>query len=200
MATKDYVKRPRAANKKQAQKRKMQKQERPNWLKIVLALSVVGIFAYGLYQLQTSNTEDADIKQNSTQTDSIKKSLTDESSQPSTIINVQEELEKVDQSPLPELQDEEWDYIDSLPEFSVEVDATGPKLSKREFTMQCGSFKKSELAEKLRAQIALQGLESRTIQKGLWYAVVLGPYERKREAERHRHQLRSANINGCRIW
>jgi hypothetical protein len=208
MATKDYVKRPRANNKKQAQKRKAQGEERPNWLKIILALSVVGVFAYGLYQLQSAGVDDAGIANEiENPTDSAGDGSIELGDKVLSNVEIEQRnsaLEKVDLSPLPVLQEEDWEYIDSLPDFSVEVDATGPKVSDRPVIMQCGSFKTPENADEMRAMIALQGLESRMLtsegRNGLWYRVVLGPYERKREAERHRHQLRLANINGCKIW
>nr|WP_274620627.1 SPOR domain-containing protein [Colwellia maritima] len=34
----------------------------------------------------------------------------------------------------------------------------------------------------------------------IWYKVVLGPYERKRAAEKDKHKLRNNKINGCQIW
>ena len=70
--------------------------------------------------------------------------------------------------------------------------------------MQCGSFRKQSQAEELKATIAFQGLESQVLEsegsKGIWFRVVLGPYESKRDAERDRHALRSARINRCQIW
>jgi cell division protein FtsN len=35
---------------------------------------------------------------------------------------------------------------------------------------------------------------------GIWYKVILGPYENKRAAERNKHTLQNAKINGCQIW
>ena len=106
--------------------------------------------------------------------------------------------------PLPVLEEEDWEYIDALPEFSVEVDATGPIESDKVYSMQCGSFRTTERAEQLKAQIALQGLESRVLASGSidnrWYRVMLGPYQSKRNAQKDVHQLRSGGINGCKIW
>ena len=56
----------------------------------------------------------------------------------------------------------------------------------------------------MKALIAFQGLTAQVRQtqgtKGTWYKVVLGPYDTKRAAERERHALQRAGINGCQIW
>ena len=50
----------------------------------------------------------------------------------------------------------------------------------------------------------MAGLESQVRssegKNGLWYRVILGPYETKRAAERDRHKLQRAKIYGCAIW
>ena len=35
---------------------------------------------------------------------------------------------------------------------------------------------------------------------GRWYRVIIGPYQSKRLAEKQRHTLQRAKINGCKIW
>ena len=106
---------------------------------------------------------------------------------------------------LPPKPKEQWEYQDMLKNKQVEVDL--PKKSDkptRPYQMQCGSFRKQSQADALKAQIAFQGLEAfvRTVKgtSGEWHKVVLGPYPRKRKAERERHVLQRAGINGCKIW
>ncbi len=194
MASKDYVKRPRANNKNQATKRKTEAKTQPPWLRMLLSVLVVAAFVYGLYKLQAGGEADAPAATNG-EIESI-----DVTNQAAT--NDSDKLEKI--APLPVLGEEEWEYIDALPDFSVEVNATGPLESSKDYIMQCGSFRTQERAQELRAKIAFQGLEARILtsdgRNGLWYRVVLGPYEHKRAAERHRHQLRKGKINGCKIW
>lgn len=204
MSPKDYVKRPQA--KKPTRKRNARSPRATHntvmpWMKISVSLVAVGLFIFGLYRLQTidvtENTENSTgLGLQSNTADSDVDNL------PSSNANDSLELERL--SELPVLGDEEWAYIDSLPDYSVEVDATGPLTRDKDFIMQCGSFRTIDRAQTLRAKIAFQGLESRILasdgKNGLWYRVVLGPYERKRNAERHRHQLRNANVNGCKIW
>ena len=218
MATKDYVRRPQ---KKQA--KKTPKKNTP-WARILLAVLIVLAFVYGLFLLKTNEYTETDtsssqqstpsasddIEQNNSELEQASTSLEKVEDEPvpsdegssNEVTNNTQALEPL--KPLPVLEDEDWEYIDSLPEFSVEVDATGPLDSDREYIMQCGSFRTTQRAQELKAKLAFEGFESRIIQsdgsKGRWFRVVLGPYERKRTAEKDRHQIRRGNINGCKIW
>ncbi|MBY5993178.1 SPOR domain-containing protein [Ferrimonas balearica] len=108
-----------------------------------------------------------------------------------------------DPDPLPEKPQEDWEYIDVLPNSEVEVEVPEQE-SGGPFLMQCGSFRTDDQANAMRATIAFQGIESQVRRSegsnGVWYRVVLGPYERKRMAERDRHSLQKVGINGCQIW
>lgn len=107
--------------------------------------------------------------------------------------------------PLPKVPDEKWEYVKELENKEVEVDVPeredGPK---RPYKMQCASFRSEQQANAMKAKIAFAGLES-TIQQsegqsGIWYKVVLGPYDSKRDAEADRHRLQDMKINSCQIW
>lgn len=201
MPTKDYVRTP--------QKRKQTKKKKQTLpiFRIVLAIVLIVLFIFALYQL-SQNNESNNVSEVKPQSDDANMALeqTVDSADPSTVLLPEDNsaIEMAELPPLPVLDDEEWEYIDSLPEFSVEVDATGPIESDRQYIMQCGSFRTQERAEELRARVALQGKESRILtsngSKGLWYRVVLGPYDSKRLAEKERQEVRSGNINGCKIW
>lgn len=71
------------------------------------------------------------------------------------------------------------------------------------YNMPCGSFRDNSRAEELKANIALTGNNSNISSvkwKGeTWYRVQLGPYNRKREAERIRHRLQDNGIHDCKI-
>lgn len=185
MAHKDYVSR---GQKKRSAKKKAVAQPLP-WFRIIIALTILGAFAYGLWFLSTSSAQkDKDPHSEQSSTETVR------------------EAEKpiAEQSELPVLEEEQWEFIESLPNYSVEVDVEEQKVSERPYLMQCGSFRTEAQAETLKAQIAFQGLEAQVLdskgKSGIWYRVVLGPFERKREAEKARHQLRRANINNCKIW
>ncbi|WP_133405641.1 SPOR domain-containing protein [Parashewanella tropica] len=105
---------------------------------------------------------------------------------------------------LPPKPDDKWIYQDLLENKEVKVDV--PKHQPKanlSYQMQCGSFRSKAQAETMKANIAFQGLtaEIRKIEgkKWTWYRVQLGPYERKRLAERDRHKLQAISINTCII-
>lgn len=93
-----------------------------------------------------------------------------------------------------------WEYENTLKTKKINVDIPEAKEETRPYQMQCASFRAQGDAESLKAKIAFQGLTSQVIKTGNWYRVILGPYERKRLAEKHRHKLQRAKINGCQIW
>tara|TARA_R110001583_G_scaffold99273_1_gene244560 strand:- start:4630 stop:5160 length:531 start_codon:yes stop_codon:yes gene_type:complete len=101
---------------------------------------------------------------------------------------------------LPEKPQPKWQYEEFLPNKEVKVDIPAEKENTRPYQMQCGSFRKQDDAESLKARIAFQGLKSIVKKTGSWYRVILGPYDRKRLAEKERHKLQRAKINGCQIW
>lgn len=101
---------------------------------------------------------------------------------------------------LPEKPQPKWDYVDTLKTKEVKVDIPKEIKPTKPYQMQCGSFRNKSDAESLKASIAFQGLESLVKKTGSWYRVILGPYDRKRVAEKQRHKLQRAKINGCQIW
>ena len=105
---------------------------------------------------------------------------------------------------LPELPEEEWEYIKTLPGYEVEVEVKEQEKSDKRYLMQCASFRTRAQAEEMKAKIAFQGLEAlirhSTGSNGDWFRVILGPYESKRDAEKAKHSLRKVNIATCQIW
>ena len=102
---------------------------------------------------------------------------------------------------LPEKPQPKWQYEQSLPSKEVVVDIPEKKTNTRPYQMQCAAFKNQEDAEALKAKIAIKsGLSSIVKKTGRWYRVILGPYDRKRLAEKERHILQRVKINGCQIW
>ena len=79
-----------------------------------------------------------------------------------------------------------------------EVTEKGP------YKMQCGSFKTMKQAEVMKATIAFTGLSAQISatkgSNGVWHKVFLGPYEKKRMAEKDKHKLKSNGITTCQIW
>ncbi|WP_094751298.1 SPOR domain-containing protein [Psychromonas sp. CD1] len=101
---------------------------------------------------------------------------------------------------LPEKPEPRWEYEKTLKTKEIKVDIPKKQVSKRPYLMQCGSFRRLNDAETLKARIAFQGLNTIIKKTTTWYRVVLGPYDNKRLAEKDLHKLQRANINGCMIW
>ncbi|QPG05967.1 SPOR domain-containing protein [Salinimonas marina] len=104
---------------------------------------------------------------------------------------------------LPEMPEEEWEYIKSLPGYEVEVEVARQEKTDKLYLLQCGSFRTRPQAEEMKAQIAFQGLEAQirdsSGSNGNWFRVILGPLQTKRDAERAKHTLRKINITTCII-
>jgi cell division protein FtsN len=175
MAHKDYVARGRS--KKQAPP--PIKPSLP-WLRIVITLSLVAGFSYFLWSIKGTAPED--ISNNGA--------------------NIEQTQNR--KNTMPDIPEEEWEFIKSLPEFTVKIEQKEQNAPTVRRLIQCGSFRKNEQAQELKANIAFQGLEAQVRSSkgtsGLWYRVILGPYDSKRLAEKHRHTLQRAKINGCKIW
>jgi septal ring-binding cell division protein DamX len=69
------------------------------------------------------------------------------------------------------------------------------------FLVQVAAFRQRKPAEKLKARLALRGLQSRVVSadlgdKGTWHRVRLGPYPGRADAERVRDRLESDGMQG----
>lgn len=148
------------------------------WIRILITLALVAGFAYLLYSIKDRAEEQTD--------------------------TAQETQQEAEEDALPILEDEEWDFIKTLPVTTVQVEVPEQQKSDKRYLMQCGSFRQQDQAEEMKATIAFAGLVAQvgpiSGKNGLWYRVYLGPYDLKREAEKDRHTLRRSNINTCKIW
>jgi cell division protein FtsN len=146
------------------------------WPRIVITLCLLAAFGYFLWSIKGTAPDTPEV--------------------------VTDKPVAVQQDALPDMPKEEWDFITSLPEYTVEVEVAEQAKSTVRYLMQCGSFKVRSQAEELKATIAFQGLEAQVRQSegSSWYRVILGPYESKRHAEADRHTLQRAKINGCVVW
>ena len=114
-------------------------------------------------------------------------------------------IKTIKKDTLPPKPKDKWEYQNLLENQKFEVDVPKQETKpKRPYQMQCGSFRTESQANALKANIAFQGIEAEVRKvkgkTGIWYKVVLGPFPHKRAAERQRHKLQRANINGCQIW
>lgn len=164
------------------------KRRRAPWWLWLLALVVLGGFGYFLYYLSTGLPEPL-------------KPARKEPSTPSRSTKVQ--LEK------PERQEPRFTFYTLLPEKEVIIPEGEVRLRKREehlgrvprghYFIQAGSFRSLRDADRLKAQLALLGLESRIekaeIQGTVWHRVRLGPFTSMTEVEKIRDRLRKYRID-----
>ena len=183
MAHQDYVSRPQNKNKKKSPYKNKAAPQPVFTLKLklvlLLVISLIGGFSYALW------------------------SIKDNTPQISPEITIKDIPQTVQENVLPDPPKEKWDYVDNLKSKEVEVGEYEVK-NKGPYKMQCGSFRTEKQAEVLKATIAFTGLTAQVSeskgQKGIYYKVFLGPYARKREAEKDKHMLKNNNVNRCQIW
>jgi cell division protein FtsN len=117
--------------------------------------------------------------------------------------------------PAPASQDAEtqFDFYEMLPKFEVvipEKDGTtprtaagGPVQKPGAYVLQAGSFRNLADADRVRATIALQGVESKiqkvTVDTDTWHRVRIGPITNLQKLEDTRSKLRQAQIEALVI-
>lgn len=186
VANRDYVRRGSSSKKGSPKKAA---NHRP-WKSGLVAVVLVIVFGYGLYELSHSSghseTKPAHKTAESHAVNAVK---------PAVKSPVKKEV-------LPPPPTEKWDYVDTLPNRQIKVKPKDLPVSQIPYVMQCGAYKTMRQAESRKAQIAFQGLMSKIRKKedSSWYRVVLGPYKFKRDAVRDQHKLQRAKIEPCAIW
>lgn len=180
MAPQDYVSRPKPNKKNSPYKNDAQAAPAMSLkLKVTLITTIflASAFGYGLWTLSKTPVPET----------------------PAPVIS--KPAPKEEEIPAP--PQEKWKYMEELKNKEVEV-GEYEVTNKGPYQMQCGSFRTKEQAEVLKAKIAFAGITSEVRQtkgkNGTWYKVILGPYERKRLAEKDKHQLKNNQINYCQIW
>lgn len=119
------------------------------------------------------------------------------------------------QKPAPASQEQgtQFDFYEMLPKFEVvipEKDGSGAAPSTTEsvqkpgaYVLQAGSFRKLADADRVRALIALQGVESKiqkvTVDNDTWHRVRIGPITNLQKLEETRSKLRQAQIEALVI-
>ncbi len=176
-------------------KRKTKKNHKSSvsWWKWLLIFLVVGIFVWFLFFL--SDTTPADNKQLIRQ--ALKKSLPKEPQ----IKRVQKNTEKNTKP--------KFEFYTILPETEVVVPEYEIKTRKREervgkartaqYVLQAGSFRNYKQADKLKARLALMGIESR-IEKArvgdiTWNRIKMGPFAKMSNVDNLRNKLKQNNID-----
>jgi len=104
-------------------------------------------------------------------------------------------------------QPDQYDFYDMLPNFEVVVpekeavvrDVPESAAKTGAYVLQAGSYRKFEDADRVRAQLALQGIESNVqrvaIDNDTWHRVRIGPISDPAELERVRSRLKEAEVD-----
>lgn len=71
------------------------------------------------------------------------------------------------------------------------------KTASQRWTVQCGSFKGTDQAESVRAQLAFEGFESRITAGGGWNRVVIGPLNSRSAADSTLSRLKGSGHSSC---
>jgi cell division protein FtsN len=109
--------------------------------------------------------------------------------------------------------DTQFDFYEMLPKFEVVIPeqdgsvpaagAAGPVEKPGAYILQAGSFRNFADADRVRALIAMQGVESKiqkvTIDKDTWHRVRVGPITNLQKLEDTRSKLRQARIDALVI-
>ncbi len=103
---------------------------------------------------------------------------------------------------------ERYDFYQMLPNFEVVVpekevvmprDTPESTEKKGAYVLQAGSYRKFEDADRVRAQLALQGIESNVqrvaIDSDTWHRVRIGPISDPAELNRVRNRLKEAEVD-----
>jgi len=117
-------------------------------------------------------------------------------------------------APASQQAEQEFDFYEMLPKFEVVIPEDGGKIAPEAATggaiakpgayyLQAGSFRNHADADRVRALIALQGVESKiqkvTIDKDTWHRVRVGPITNLQRLEDTRSKLRQAQIDALVI-
>jgi cell division protein FtsN len=113
-------------------------------------------------------------------------------------------------APAPAGAPPEYDFYKMLPEQEVEVPKTAsaapapiPAGLRGDVTLQAGSFKGQDQAERMQARLALHGIESRiqrfTLQDETWYRVRIGPIGTVEELDAVRAKLAEAEVEATAV-
>lgn len=183
---KDYVRRSKPRARRSSRTTSGSKRQAPSrgsnipWLAVIFALILASGLGYLIYLVKGSAGQ------------APAEPTQEQTARPTPV-------DPLDQKPV-----EKWRYIEQLENKEIQVNVPKAEENSQPYLMQCGSFRAKDQAEQLKARIAFQGMESQVRRSegsnGIWYRVILGPYQSKRQAEKDKHQLLRANVNHCAIW
>jgi cell division protein FtsN len=113
------------------------------------------------------------------------------------------------ESGAPEEPAKSYDFYDQLPKFEVVVPEREkdvkrdvrdvPETRRGTYVLQAGSYKNFADADRIRAQLALQGVESKvqkvSVDSDTWHRIRIGPISNLQELNKLRATLRKADVD-----
>ncbi len=178
------------------------KQEYPGWIWMLFGLAIGLSVAFAIF---VRDTQPSPPQAAARQPASLESAIDDNGEAPAR--------KEAPQEPAEAPQESRFTFYDMLPNFEVvipeqETDVT-PEVEPRAVVMpglyilQAGSFTRYEDADRRRAELALQGIESTiqrvTIDDKTYHRVRIGPTEDLDELNLLRSRLRAAKIDAIRI-
>ena len=133
--------------------------------------------------------------------------------QQSAPVTRDETSEPPERAPASQQAETQFDFYEMLPKFEVVIPeqdggapanaGSGPVEKPGAYILQAGSFRNHTDADRVRALIAMQGVESKiqkvTIDKDTWHRVRVGPITNLQKLEDTRSKLRQARIEALVI-
>jgi cell division protein FtsN len=119
-----------------------------------------------------------------------------------------------DTEPAPAARGEKYDFYEMLPNFEVvvpekdkevkrDLPASTPVERPGVYVLQAGSYRNEADAERVRAQLALQGIDAKVqrvaVDADVWHRVRIGPVTKLEELNKLRKQLRAADVDALVI-
>ncbi|MDJ0701004.1 MAG: SPOR domain-containing protein [Woeseiaceae bacterium] len=185
--------------KRRTKRRTTKKQEYPGWVWMLFGLGIGLSVAFAVYMQDASPPEQP--QQAAREPASLGNALDDNAEQGAA------------NEPLPERKKSRFDFYEMLPNFEVVIPEEEPEVARdRElsaveepgvYVLQAGSFTQLADADRRRAQLAMQGIESQiqrvTIDDKTYHRVRIGPTDDLDELNLLRSRLRAAQIDVLRI-
>ncbi|HEY4210082.1 MAG TPA: SPOR domain-containing protein [Steroidobacteraceae bacterium] len=119
-----------------------------------------------------------------------------------------------DSEPQPAVRSEKYDFYEMLPNFEVVVPekdkdvkrnlpATAPVERPGVYVLQAGSYRNQADAERVRDQLARQGIDAKVqrvaVDADVWHRVRIGPVTKLEELNKLRKQLQAADVDALVI-
>ncbi|MFC0226582.1 cell division protein FtsN [Serratia aquatilis] len=116
------------------------------------------------------------------------------------VVTSPEPTRQAEQKPKPEVKPEIRQEVKSEPKQEVKPEIAKQEAKpeqKQKWMVQCGSFRATDQAESVRAQLAFEGIESRITSGGGWNRVMLGPYSSRAAANKALANLKGSGMSSC---